>query len=39
MVLKMLKANQPLELIKEFSNFSVEKIAGIGKSKEITVAM
>jgi len=33
MVLEMLMANQPLDLISKFSKFSKEKIAEIGKTK------
>lgn len=38
MVLEMLRANQPLELIVRFSKFSKEKIAEIGKQNGIPLA-
>lgn len=38
MVLKMLKAKQPLELIREISDFSKDKIAKIAKDNNIALA-
>ncbi len=37
MILKMLKANQPVDLIEKFSDFSRTKILEIGKQNGITV--
>jgi len=37
MVLKMLKANQPIELIRQFSDFTKDKIIDIAKLKGISV--